>query len=344
MRRWFLSYHSPDQALAERLKAAIERKDAASRVFFAPTHLRAGGSWSAQLAQEIAQANGFILLIGEFGIGKWQVPEYYEAHDRWVNAPTEFSLVVVLLQGQSAPGLPFLRQLHWIITPDPASEKDVARLFDAAAGGGGSSPGDLWRYTSPYRGLAAMEEKDSDYFFGRKRETIDVLSALAGGAGPGSGADRQFGCRQILAGAGRRACGAQTSGVAGGMKVRQMAGRTFLPTAGAGAFSLCGPVLSRCARWSRPFSTLGNLTAPAPNGRPDAPNGLRHCWGESSRCATCSMQTEAPVCRIATIRAIRFLPIYRPGRGALRARLGRRAPPFLGNSRRRAKRTTAACV
>jgi len=33
MRRWFLSYHSPDQALAERLKAAIERKDdSASRV------------------------------------------------------------------------------------------------------------------------------------------------------------------------------------------------------------------------------------------------------------------------------------------------------------------------
>ena len=28
MRRWFLSYHSPEQALAERLKAAIERKDA----------------------------------------------------------------------------------------------------------------------------------------------------------------------------------------------------------------------------------------------------------------------------------------------------------------------------
>jgi hypothetical protein len=48
MRRWFLSYHSPDQALAERLKAAIERKDSASRVFFAPTHLRAVGSWTGR--------------------------------------------------------------------------------------------------------------------------------------------------------------------------------------------------------------------------------------------------------------------------------------------------------
>jgi formylglycine-generating enzyme required for sulfatase activity len=180
MRRWFLSYHSPDQALAERLKAAIERKDdSASRVFFAPTHLRAGGSWSAQLAQEIAEATAFILLIGEAGIGTWQVPEYDEALDKWVKSERTFPLIVVLLEGQTAPGLQFLRQLHWIITPDPASEKDIARLFDAASGGG-SSPGELWRYTSPYRGLEAMEEKDSDYFFGRKRETVDVLSALAG--------------------------------------------------------------------------------------------------------------------------------------------------------------------
>jgi len=46
MRRWFLSYHSPDQALAERLKAALERKDKKARVFFAPSRLRAGDFWS----------------------------------------------------------------------------------------------------------------------------------------------------------------------------------------------------------------------------------------------------------------------------------------------------------
>ena len=54
----------------------------------------------------------------------------------------------------------------------------MARLFDAASGSS-TRPGELWRYTSPYRGLAAMEEKDSDYFFGRERETVDVLTALA---------------------------------------------------------------------------------------------------------------------------------------------------------------------
>ncbi|MGO9742818.1 MAG: SUMF1/EgtB/PvdO family nonheme iron enzyme, partial [Roseiarcus sp.] len=178
MRRWFLSYHSPEHALAERLKSAIERKDAGARVFFAPVSLRAGGSWTAQLAREIAEANAFILLVGERGVGRWQVLEYDEALDKRVTS-RDFPLVVALVEGQTAPGLPFLRRWHWIVTPDPASEPAVARLIDATAGGG-ASPGELWRYASPYRGLAAMEEKDSDYFFGRKRETLDVLSALAG--------------------------------------------------------------------------------------------------------------------------------------------------------------------
>src|ERR1700730_6684766 len=65
MRRWFLSYHSPDRALAERLKAALERKDTNARVFFAPSSLRAGGVWSRALADEITQAEGFILLVVE---------------------------------------------------------------------------------------------------------------------------------------------------------------------------------------------------------------------------------------------------------------------------------------
>ena len=177
MRRWFLSYHSKDEAVAKRLKAAIKRNDSAVSVFFAPTHMRAGGSWSAQLAQQIAEADVFILLIGE-RVGPWQVLEYNEALDKWAKSPSDFSLVVILLEGQTAPGLPFLRQLQWIITPDPASEKDIARIFDGASGGG-TTPGELWRYTSPYRGLEAMEEKDSDYFFGRARETVEVLNALA---------------------------------------------------------------------------------------------------------------------------------------------------------------------
>ena len=68
----------------------------------------------------------------------------------------------------------------------------------------GAGPGELWRHTSPYRGLAAMEGRSSDYFFGRGRETAEVIDALTA---PGQVARpaRQFGGRQILARAGGRA-------------------------------------------------------------------------------------------------------------------------------------------
>ena len=177
MRRWFLSYHSPDQALAERLKAAIERRDEGSSVFLAYKSLRAGGYWQQALADEITQANAFILLVGPSGIGAWQVPEYNEAQDRSVKDHA-FPVILVLLEGQTAPGLPFLRQFNWIITADPTCEQDLGRLMDATSGAS-FPPGELWRHTAPYRGLSAMTEADSDYFFGRERETVETLNALA---------------------------------------------------------------------------------------------------------------------------------------------------------------------
>jgi len=181
MRRWFLSYNSQDLGLMQSLEEELRRKDPDATIFSAPKSLRAGGLWLPELARAIAEATVFVLLIGEKGVGPWQVIEYYEALDRRVKE-YEFPVVVVLLDGQPAPGLPFLRQLHWVVAPDPASEKSLARLMDAASGGG-APPGELWRHTAPYRGLSAMTESDADFFFGRARETAEVIDALA--AAPG---------------------------------------------------------------------------------------------------------------------------------------------------------------
>ena len=118
-------------------EAALRRKDPEAHIFFAAKSLRAGGYWLPELAKEIAEATAFVLLVGEKGLGPWQITEYYEALDRRVKE-ADFPIVFVLLDGQSAPGLPFLRQLHWIITADPTSEKSLAMVIDAAAGGGGT--------------------------------------------------------------------------------------------------------------------------------------------------------------------------------------------------------------
>lgn len=174
--RWFLSYNSADQALAERLTTAIERKDPTSSVFFAPKSLQVGGFWSAQLAQQVSEATAFILLVGERGLSNWQVFEYDEALERRAKSP-DFPLVVVLLEGQTAPGLPFLRLLPWVVTTDPVLDKSVAQLINATANGG--TTGERWRHTAPYRGLVAMTEADSEFFFGRGRETVEVIKTLA---------------------------------------------------------------------------------------------------------------------------------------------------------------------
>ena len=54
-------------------EAALRRKDADARFFFAPKSLRAGGYWLPELAKEIAEATAFVLLVGEKGVGPWQV-------------------------------------------------------------------------------------------------------------------------------------------------------------------------------------------------------------------------------------------------------------------------------
>jgi len=207
MRRWFLSYNSQDLALMQAVEAALRRKDPDAKIFFAPKSLRAGGYWLPELAKEIAESTAFALLVGDKGLGPWQVTEYYEALDRRVKENT-FPVVFMLLDGQPAPGLPFLRQLHWIVSADPASEQSLARLMDAVAGAG-TRPGELWRYTAPYRGLAAMTESDSDFFFGRERETVDVirtieaspdkLPVLVGNSGVGKSSLAQAGVLACLA-------------------------------------------------------------------------------------------------------------------------------------------------
>jgi ATP-dependent Clp protease ATP-binding subunit ClpA len=41
----------------------------------------------------------------------------------------------------------------------------------------------IWRFTRPYRGLEAMTEANSDYFFGRDRKTVEIIHALASAPG-----------------------------------------------------------------------------------------------------------------------------------------------------------------
>jgi hypothetical protein len=103
MRRWFLSYASQDFALTQALKTALQRKDSEAHIFFAPDSMRGGGFWKPQLAKEIEESTAFILLIGEKGLGDWQVMEYYEALDRRAKEP-DYPIILILSAKRPATG------------------------------------------------------------------------------------------------------------------------------------------------------------------------------------------------------------------------------------------------
>src|SRR6266852_2976497 len=81
--RVFLSYHSPDAAIALGLKSALEAVLPGADVFVDRTHLRYGHLWQPGLFDAIAEAQAFLVLVSN-RVGDWQKIEYFEALDRKV--------------------------------------------------------------------------------------------------------------------------------------------------------------------------------------------------------------------------------------------------------------------
>jgi WD40 repeat protein len=164
-------------ALAELLRAGVSRLEPTAEVFFSPASLGAG-FWLPKLADGIADADAFLLLIGPEGIGPWQEVEYYTAFDRHVR-DSRFPLVPVIAAGHDAPGLPLLRNLNWVEAPVVTDDKVLHRLIAALKGESVATATPLWKLVNPYRGLEAMTEANADYFHGRTAETATVLGALS---------------------------------------------------------------------------------------------------------------------------------------------------------------------
>src|SRR5262249_7495057 len=172
--RVFLSYHSADETLALGLKAAIEARASSLSGFVAPRTLGAGEFWVPSIGGAVRDADAFLLLVGN-SIGAWQRLEYYEALDRRV---VEAAFPVVPVITTSAPGLPFLRQFHWVVASAPQADPHLTTIIAALKGEGVAELDKLWRTVNPYRGLLALREEDAAYFFGREAETAEILNSL----------------------------------------------------------------------------------------------------------------------------------------------------------------------
>ncbi|HLK26642.1 MAG TPA: SUMF1/EgtB/PvdO family nonheme iron enzyme, partial [Caulobacteraceae bacterium] len=182
--RVFLSYHTPDRAVALGLKGAIEAALAGVDVFVDETHLRHGQLWQPALSDAIASAQAFLILVST-RVGDWQKFEYYEARDRKAKDDAFVLLPVIIADRAEGPAanLPGLAQLHWIESTEPTAPDPLAKILAALQSREAAKPVEAWRAINPYRGLVALEEQDADFFFGRERETADILETVI--AAPG---------------------------------------------------------------------------------------------------------------------------------------------------------------
>jgi hypothetical protein len=182
--RVFLSYHSPDRAIALSLKRAIEDSLPGADVFVDPTHLRHGHLWQPRLFDVIGQAQAFLILVSHRA-GDWQKFEYYEALDRKVKDDTFILLPIVVADRSKGPAanLPGLPQFHWIESTEPTAPDPLAKIVATLQGRDTATLPEPWRAINPYRGLVALEEQDADFFFGRESETCEIIDEII--AAPG---------------------------------------------------------------------------------------------------------------------------------------------------------------
>lgn len=178
--RVFVSYSTLDLRAAEDLVGRLGDAVPMFDPYFAPRSNAGGAYWMPKLGEELARADAVLLLLGD-QIGPWQELEYYEAM-RLGRASGRPRIVPVLL-GESAPGLPFLDQLH-LLRAAGGLDTVVVPIGTALAGlETGTDVPPLWRETNPYRGLAAFTSENAAFFFGREAETETLINVLAEGQG-----------------------------------------------------------------------------------------------------------------------------------------------------------------
>jgi energy-coupling factor transporter ATP-binding protein EcfA2 len=173
----FLSHSGADTQAAKELAGLL--RQGGVDVWLDVERLAAGDVWMDELEAALVRAKHLIVYIGPSGVRNWVGREVRFALHRSIQ-DRSFRLIPVLGPGADAEALPlFLKQHQWLDLRDgrdPAQE--LKRLLQSVTGlepGGISLP----PYQSPFRGLFAFDEEDALLFYGRDKETDQLVKKLA---------------------------------------------------------------------------------------------------------------------------------------------------------------------
>lgn len=185
----FLSHAGADTERAVRLAAAIEASPDAQAAGLkvwvdkrpdGPHRLHAGTPWQDQLEVAIAShSTSFGLLLTREGARNWVRLEVRVALDRVIaeqRAGSTYPFIPIIADdpGNLAHLPPFAQQYQGVrLTEDGTGLADLVRV---AARRDAARPVRL--VAQPFMGLEAFEAKDAALFFGRRKETQDLVDRL----------------------------------------------------------------------------------------------------------------------------------------------------------------------
>ncbi len=175
--RVFLSHAGEDSVAVQDLAGRL--RQAGLDVWLDVDELEPGDDWMQALEDALHQSDAFAVYIGRSGIARWIGREVRLALDRNARDP-RFRFIPILGPGSDPEALPsFVAQHHWLDLRegDPQPE-EIRKLVAAILRRPPEALSLLPAGEPPFRGLLTFGVEHSHLFFGRDRETADLLEKL----------------------------------------------------------------------------------------------------------------------------------------------------------------------
>ena len=174
----FLSYSRTDREACNTLRSLLEQ--VGLETFQDEDKIRIGDQWLTCLEETLQECSAFVLLIGRDGIQRWVGAEvqvalvrHFSPHDDALRLPI-FPILLDEAQPELLPPFLALFQVDRWSPTEPLSEK----LIDAIKSRAIRIDARQAFEGCPFLGLSAFGRKDAKLFFGRRKETLEALTAL----------------------------------------------------------------------------------------------------------------------------------------------------------------------
>jgi WD40 repeat protein len=176
----FLSHSGSESRAASELAKHLE--EAGVDVWLDLERLRPGDRWMGSIESALMAADAFAVYIGAAGIRSWVDFEVRAAIERTVADPG-FRVFPILGPGALPGALPiFLHQFQWLLLEENgrSTARKLQQLLGTILDNPPASVSLLAEGQAPFRGLLPFRTEDALIFYGRDRETEEIVHQLQG--------------------------------------------------------------------------------------------------------------------------------------------------------------------